>query len=117
MIFLLKSITLIACTVVCISAQLSFHTDAHRNSFTLQTPSLQQTFTRYYGGSAAAPIQSLNNGQNNLAGALNAPLTASYTQQQILQQQQQQQQQHQFQQEQQQVFCLSFSFALCKKLA
>ncbi|TDG40945.1 hypothetical protein AWZ03_012628 [Drosophila navojoa] len=30
-------------------AQLSFHTDANTNSFTLKTPSLQQSFTRYYG--------------------------------------------------------------------
>ncbi|KAM8721383.1 hypothetical protein ACLKA7_007281 [Drosophila subpalustris] len=30
-------------------AQLSFHTDANSNSFTLKTPGLQQSFTRYYG--------------------------------------------------------------------
>ncbi|KAL7743548.1 hypothetical protein ACLKA6_013354 [Drosophila palustris] len=30
-------------------AQLSFHTDANTNSFTLKTPGLQQSFTRYYG--------------------------------------------------------------------
>lgn len=31
-------------------AQLTFQTDPYRNTFTLKTPSLQQTFTRYYGG-------------------------------------------------------------------
>lgn len=31
-------------------AQLSLHTDANTNSFTLKTPGLQQSFTRYYGG-------------------------------------------------------------------
>lgn len=31
-------------------AQLTFQTDPYRNTYTLKTPSLQQTFTRYYGG-------------------------------------------------------------------
>lgn len=34
-------------------SQLSYHMDPHRNTFTIQTPSLQQTFTRYYGHPAA----------------------------------------------------------------
>lgn len=38
-------------------AQLSFHTDANTNSFSLKTPSLQQTFTRYYGGARTQPTQ------------------------------------------------------------
>lgn len=88
---------------VYVTAQLSFHTDAHKNSFTLQTPSLQQTFTRYYGGHAAAPVQTANQiNSKGTDGIINEPLTPTYSQQ-ILQLQQQQQQQHQFQQEQQQV--------------
>jgi len=31
-------------------AQVSIHTDANTNSYSLKTPGLQQTFTRYYGG-------------------------------------------------------------------
>lgn len=30
-------------------AQLSFRTDPQSNSFTVQTPSFQQTFSRFYG--------------------------------------------------------------------
>lgn len=37
-------------------AQLSFHTDANTNSFTLKTPGLQQTFTRYYGSGTSQPL-------------------------------------------------------------
>uniref|UniRef100_A0A6P4FGZ8 Neurogenic protein mastermind isoform X1 n=1 Tax=Drosophila rhopaloa TaxID=1041015 RepID=A0A6P4FGZ8_DRORH len=33
-------------------AQVSIHTDANTNSYSLKTPGLQQTFTRYYGGAA-----------------------------------------------------------------
>lgn len=44
------------------SAQLSYHLDANTNSYTLQTPNSQQTFTRYFGqpngnGIAASHIQ------------------------------------------------------------
>ncbi|KAH8303887.1 hypothetical protein KR018_008307 [Drosophila ironensis] len=35
--------------------QLSFHTDASTNSFTLKTPELQQSFTRYYGAAKTQP--------------------------------------------------------------
>ncbi|XP_052855728.1 neurogenic protein mastermind isoform X1 [Drosophila gunungcola] len=35
-------------------AQVSIHTDANTNSYSLKTPGLQQTFTRYYGGAAKA---------------------------------------------------------------
>ncbi|EDW56023.1 GM22816 [Drosophila sechellia] len=31
-------------------AQVSIHTDANTNSYSLKTPGVQQTFTRYYGG-------------------------------------------------------------------
>ncbi|EDX18293.1 GD15636 [Drosophila simulans] len=31
-------------------AQVSIHTDANSNSYSLKTPGVQQTFTRYYGG-------------------------------------------------------------------
>ncbi|KAH8338665.1 hypothetical protein KR074_003144 [Drosophila pseudoananassae] len=37
-------------------AQLSFHTDANTNSFTLKTPGLQQSFTRYYGSGTSQPL-------------------------------------------------------------
>jgi len=33
-------------------AQVSIHTDANSNSYSLKTPGVQQTFTRYYGGAA-----------------------------------------------------------------
>lgn len=32
------------------NGQLAYHTDANTNSFTLKTPGLQQSFTRYFGG-------------------------------------------------------------------
>lgn len=38
------------------SAQLTYQIDANTNSFTIQTPNSQQTFTRYFnGGNGAAP--------------------------------------------------------------
>lgn len=43
------------------SAQLSYHLDANTNSYTLQTPNSQQTFTRYFGqanGNGIAASQS-----------------------------------------------------------
>lgn len=38
-------------SVLLTSAQLTYHLDAQQNSYTLQTPNSQQTFTRYFGGS------------------------------------------------------------------
>lgn len=69
-------------------AQLSLHTDANTNSFTLKTPGLQQSFTRYYGAAKTQPQQE------------------ALQQQQQLQQQPQQEQQQQQQQEQQLVSCV-----------
>lgn len=45
------------------SAQLSYHLDANTNSYSLQTPNSQQSFTRYFGspGNAAGPIQTAQN--------------------------------------------------------
>lgn len=63
-------------------AQLSLHTDANTNSFTLKAPGLQQSFTRYYGAAKTQP------------------------QQEALQQQPQQQPQQEQQQEQQLVSCM-----------
>ncbi|KAH8416772.1 hypothetical protein KR222_003695 [Zaprionus bogoriensis] len=74
-------------------AQLSLHTDANSNSFTLKTPGLQQSFTRFYGASRPQ--------QQQQQEAL--PSAEEQLQQQQLQQQQLQQQQLQQQlQEQQQ---------------
>ncbi|XP_067641438.1 antigen LPMC-61 [Eurosta solidaginis] len=39
------------CLIHASTAQLSYHTDSNSNSFTLKTPSLQQSFSRVYGGS------------------------------------------------------------------
>ncbi|XP_037029684.1 putative cyclin-dependent serine/threonine-protein kinase DDB_G0272797/DDB_G0274007 isoform X1 [Bradysia coprophila] len=48
---LLQSIILAVAThSIYAMPQLTFQTDPYRNTFTLKTPSLQQTFTRYYGG-------------------------------------------------------------------
>ncbi|KAH8367958.1 hypothetical protein KR084_004735 [Drosophila pseudotakahashii] len=38
-------------------AQVSIHTDANTNSYSLKTPGVQQTFTRFYGGAARQPQQ------------------------------------------------------------
>lgn len=49
--------------IASVTAQLSYHSDANTNSYTLQTPNSQQTFTRYYGqqqsgnGIAAGQLQ------------------------------------------------------------
>lgn len=43
----------LCCLAVAAEAQLAFHTDANTNSFTLKTPGLQQSFTRYFGGQGA----------------------------------------------------------------
>lgn len=99
------------------TAQLSFHSDAFKNSYSVQTPSAQQTFTRYYGGSggglaaqqAAATVADTESSPNVAATA--AAATPPY---QILahqQQQHQQQQLLQLQQQQQQV-CFFFRFVL-----
>lgn len=50
------------------SAQLTYHLDGNTNSYTLQTPNSQQTFTRYFGqgngnGNAAGPIQAAQSQQ------------------------------------------------------
>ncbi|KAH8409169.1 hypothetical protein KR009_009643 [Drosophila setifemur] len=58
-------------------AQLSYHQDANTNSYTLKTPGLQQTFTRYFG--AARPQAQLQD-----------PYQAQLVQQQQQEQQQQQ---------------------------
>lgn len=48
---LLQSIILTLTThSIYVLAQLTFQADPYRNTFTLKTPTLQQTFTRYYGG-------------------------------------------------------------------
>lgn len=99
---------IIVCTVFT-SAQLSFHQDAFKNSFSVQTPSLQQTYTRYYGGGQpSAAVQQQAGGYE----VSETPLaTVATTQQaapphhvlQFQQQQHQQQQLLQLQQQQQQV--------------
>lgn len=78
---LLQSIILTLTThAIYASAQLTFQTDPYRNTFTLKTPSLQQTFTRYYGG------------QQQVNGL---PTVGRLQQQSLNVQQQQQEQPHQ----------------------
>lgn len=43
-------LTIVVCTMVA-SGQLTYKTDQFTNSFSVKTPSSQQTFTRYFGGS------------------------------------------------------------------
>ncbi|XP_004525104.1 putative uncharacterized protein DDB_G0271606 [Ceratitis capitata] len=96
---------LIACLLHASLAQLSFHTDANSNSFTLKTPALQQSFSRVFGGQQQLQQQQLQQQQRQ-------QVTPSYAQQpQQLQQfaqplaqpqlQQQQQYQQPLQQQQQ----------------
>lgn len=53
-----QSIIFVGATLLCISslvsAQLSYHLDANTNSYTLQTPNSQQSFTRYFNGQPGA---------------------------------------------------------------
>lgn len=47
----------IVCLINSCSAQLTYHADANTNSFSLKTPGLQQSFTRFYGGAQQQPQQ------------------------------------------------------------
>lgn len=90
-------------------AQLSFHSDAFKNSYSVQTPSAQQTFTRYYGGSGGGGgVVAAQQAQDteSLAAASTASSGGGTPPYQFLahqQQQHQQQQLLQLQQQQQQV--------------
>lgn len=47
------------CLLSSCTAQLTYHTDANTNSFSLKTPGLQQSFTRFYGGAQQQQPQQL----------------------------------------------------------
>ncbi|EDW82179.2 uncharacterized protein Dwil_GK25663 [Drosophila willistoni] len=97
--FLLTLLVLASQQDAC-KAQLSFHNDAHTNSFTLKTPGLQHTYTRYYGAAAKQQAQqeqpqtqsqAAANQQNPTQYSSFSPAGVQY--QTVYPQQQQQQQQ------------------------
>lgn len=61
-----------------VSAQLSYHLDANTNSYTVQTPNSQQSFTRYFNGQAGAV--------NGIKATRAHPIQAAQSQQQPQQQ-------------------------------
>lgn len=61
-----------------VSAQLSYHLDANTNSYTLQTPNSQQSFTRYFNGQPGAV--------NGIKATRAHPIQAAQSQQQPQQQ-------------------------------
>lgn len=77
-----QSIIIVGMTLLCISslvsAQLSYHLDANTNSYTLQTPNSQQSFTRYFNGQPGAV--------NGIKATRAHPIQAAQSQQQPQQQ-------------------------------